>query len=1030
MGNLNTTFFDALDAAATWSAGVAFKRSKGLPLDKYSVFESKTLATEYAEKRGAYAETPVSYPGQVIAVAEGTKMVAYVLAENAEGTKLELQQIGIIPTGDGKTINVTEGGQISLLVAEGDTVAGSQLTLQADGTIKWVKPDTSTAEGQAAAIKALQDTVDGIFDENKELVTNGLVQRMSAAEQAITDEAGRAAGAEEALGKRIDALSETVSKIDYVDETELATALEFYAKTADVNKTLEDYAKTADVTETLKSYAKTADVNTELAKKVDATAYATDKKALEDADAALDTAVKAAQKTADGAAAAINDFLTGTGAEGVIDSLTEIKTALDGLTDPAELATAIAVKADKVTNAVAGNFAGLDTNGNLVDSGKKAADFATPSDVKAVDDKFAGYTNTEGLTTLLADKADKSAFDTAVENLEDAIEAAEGRAAEDAQVKANKALEDAKADAKSKADQALADAKVDTDTKLADYYKKTETYSQTEVDNLIKDFSTDTEVENAVAAEALIARAAEEANANAIAAIKADATITTFKGVEEALAGKQSAGDYATNIALNTAVQTLEGAISAADTKAQKGVDNAATAQAAAEAAQATANTNAANVDELEKVLYGRVITGDENYPETVDTGLIGNVTDVRTRMATAEGIITGLQSASHTHTKSDTEIADAVDKKHAHTNADELNKITDGDVAKWNAAEQNAKAYAKDYADGLAGNYAESEHTHTKAEITDFAHKHEIADVNGLSDAITGAQTAAEATAAGALSTYKSEMVTALAGKQDVIAENTYDAYGAAAKALDDAKAYADANDADTKYGIVYDSVTKKIKLVSDTSKTEIDATAFIKDGMIESVALSDDGLKLVITWNTDSGKGENNVTEIPLSGLVDIYTGVDGTTVKVEVSNDNKVSAEVKEGTLKDAHIASDAAIAKSKLATDVQTSLGLADTAIQAADLGTMAKEVATDYVKKSEAEGYADILTKTAAQGLYQTKGEYATTAQGAKADTAIQTVTADTGLKVTADENDATKLAINIDETVVFILEGGSATSAW
>jgi hypothetical protein len=33
-------------------------------------------------------------------------------------------------------------------------------------------------------------------------------------------------------------------------------------------------------------------------------------------------------------------------------------------------------KADKVTNAVSGNFAGLDATGNLIDSGKKAADFA------------------------------------------------------------------------------------------------------------------------------------------------------------------------------------------------------------------------------------------------------------------------------------------------------------------------------------------------------------------------------------------------------------------------------------------------------------------------------------------------------------------------------------------------------------------------------------------------------------------------------------------------------------------------------
>ena len=40
-------------------------------------------------------------------------------------------------------------------------------------------------------------------------------------------------------------------------------------------------------------------------------------------------------------------------------------------------------KADKVSSATSGNFAGLDSNGNLTDSGKKASDFATPSDVNA-----------------------------------------------------------------------------------------------------------------------------------------------------------------------------------------------------------------------------------------------------------------------------------------------------------------------------------------------------------------------------------------------------------------------------------------------------------------------------------------------------------------------------------------------------------------------------------------------------------------------------------------------------------------------
>lgn len=47
------------------------------------------------------------------------------------------------------------------------------------------------------------------------------------------------------------------------------------------------------------------------------------------------------------------------------------------------------------------------------------------------------------------------------------------------------------------------------------------------------------------------------------------------------------------------------------------------------------------------------------------------------------------------TYTQTETDLADAVSKKHNHTNKSELDKIADGDVAKWNAAEQNAKNYA-----------------------------------------------------------------------------------------------------------------------------------------------------------------------------------------------------------------------------------------------------------------------------------------------------------------------------------------------
>lgn len=64
-----------------------------------------------------------------------------------------------------------------------------------------------------------------------------------------------------------------------------------------------------------------------------------------------------------------------------VDSGAKITSAYDGSnsTDPvtgAAVGLAIARKADKVSGAVRGNFAGLDANGNLTDSGSKASDFA------------------------------------------------------------------------------------------------------------------------------------------------------------------------------------------------------------------------------------------------------------------------------------------------------------------------------------------------------------------------------------------------------------------------------------------------------------------------------------------------------------------------------------------------------------------------------------------------------------------------------------------------------------------------------
>lgn len=72
------------------------------------------------------------------------------------------------------------------------------------------------------------------------------------------------------------------------------------------------------------------------------------------------------------------------------DNITAIQAVIpSGASAQDQLAKAsdVAGKANKVTNAVSGNFAGLDSNGNLTDSGNKASDFLTSSDVSGKQNK-------------------------------------------------------------------------------------------------------------------------------------------------------------------------------------------------------------------------------------------------------------------------------------------------------------------------------------------------------------------------------------------------------------------------------------------------------------------------------------------------------------------------------------------------------------------------------------------------------------------------------------------------------------------
>ena len=77
---------------------------------------------------------------------------------------------------------------------------------------------------------------------------------------------------------------------------------------------------------------------------------------------------------------------------------------------------------------------------------------------------------------------------------------------------------------------------------------------------------------------------------------------------------------------------------------------------------------------------------------------------------------------------------------------------------------------------------------------------------------------------------------------------------------------------------GLQYDSGAKQIKLTGKSNAViaTIDATDFIKDGMVQSVEL--EGNNLVITFNTDAGA---EPISVDLSKFLDVYTAGNGITI-----------------------------------------------------------------------------------------------------------------------------------------------------
>ncbi len=126
---------------------------------------------------------------------------------------------------------------------------------------------------------------------------------------------------------------------------------------------------------------------------------------------------------------------------------------------------------------------------------------------------------------------------------------------------------------------------------------------------------------------------------------------------------------------------------------------------------------------------------------------------------------------------------------------------------------------------------------------------------------------------------------------------------------------------------GLSYDSTNKRIKLIgiNKAEVASIDATDFIKDGMLDTATFDPKTKKITLTFNTASGK---DPIGIDVSSLVDTYTAKAGSGLTL---NDHEFGIDT-------------SVIATAQSVTNVSNAVaGLSSTAVQSADAADVSNYV---------------------------------------------------------------------------------------
>lgn len=256
----------------------------------------------------------------------------------------------------GKDASATEGGIAKLYNEIGTNTDGAMTQAAVKAAVESAAGDASQVASDLAAYQTSNDAA------------------VAANATAISNEVTRATGAEQAINTKIGTVTSGKTVVEMIADAQAAATYDDTALAARVS------ANEGDLT-TLKAGAST-----------------------------------------EGSVAYQIAQIVNENNNGSIDTLNEIAAWIVSDTTGAakmagDISTLSSSKADKVASATAGNFAGLDANGNLTDSGKKAADFATAAQGAKADSAVqdASYVHTDNNYTS-AEKNKLAAISASVSN--------------------------------------------------------------------------------------------------------------------------------------------------------------------------------------------------------------------------------------------------------------------------------------------------------------------------------------------------------------------------------------------------------------------------------------------------------------------------------------------------------------------------------------------------------------------------------------------------------------------------------------